>query len=95
MRPDCNHIGLWYEEVGMEQKTGPSCNLVKAQLIRGAVGAALLVLAAFLSSSHFYVSLALVGLSIIPLRGCPFCWTVGMYEALNKSRSRRAETPKT
>jgi hypothetical protein len=70
----------------MEQKSGPSCNLVKAHITRGVIGAALLAAAVFLFASHYYMSLALVGLSIIPLRGCPVCWTVGLYEAIDKAR---------
>ncbi|TAL40239.1 MAG: hypothetical protein EPN97_00270 [Alphaproteobacteria bacterium] len=77
----------------MEEKNRSSCNLVKAQLVRGAIGICLLIPAALLFTSHFYASLALVALAVIPLRGCPVCWTVGMFEAWSKQKSKPPAKP--
>ena len=64
-----------------QRKQGASCPRLSTQLWRGAIGAALIAAAAFLYSTNFWLSVALVALSVIPLRGCPVCWIVETCEA--------------
>jgi hypothetical protein len=79
------------ERQSMTEENQPSCNLVKAQVIRGIIGVALLIPAALLFASYPLVSIGLIVASVFPLRGCPLCWTVGMYETLDKSKRAKAE----
>lgn len=62
-----------------------ACHPVKIQLVRGALGLTLLWAALF---SHAHPLLAgLEGVGVVAcFRGCPVCWTVGMFQALERSR---------
>ena len=59
---------------------------VLAHILRGVIGSSALALAILLArnadtaSVHASVTLAIVAL--IALRGCPVCWTIGLFETL-------------
>lgn len=59
---------------------------MKNQMIRGAIGLALLVVAGFLYRDHYALSFLFVLLSLIPLKGCPVCWTVETCEVARNAR---------
>lgn len=59
---------------------------MKSQLIRGAIGLALLVVAGFLYRDHYALSFLFVLLSFIPLKGCPVCWTVETCEVARNTK---------
>ena len=56
-------------------------------LLRGVVAAGLIALA--LKTNHELPMLAVIaGIgAIIKLRGCPMCWTIGLFETLRGKRS--------
>lgn len=65
---------------------------VRNQILRGIVGIALLVAAAFVYKTSFALSVLLIGLSLIPLKGCPVCWIVETCEVVDKaSKDKQAE----
>ncbi|TAL27220.1 MAG: hypothetical protein EPN97_17730 [Alphaproteobacteria bacterium] len=53
-----------------------SCNLVKAQVVRGVIGAVALVIAYFLFQPYPIVAFVFIGLSALAMKGCPVCWIV-------------------
>jgi hypothetical protein len=62
-----------------------SCNLVKVQIIRGAIGIGALVAAYFLFKSYAPLSYLLLGVSLFAMKGCPVCWIFEMCDAVEKS----------
>ena len=62
---------------------------LKSQLLRGAIGLALLVAAGFTLRDHYALSFLFLLLSFIPLRGCPACWTVDTVDAAKQERLRQ------
>jgi len=74
-----------------------SCNKpVMTQIIRGVIGIGLLVGAAFVYKTSFELSVLLIALSLIPLKGCPVCWIVETCEVADKAhRDKQKEQPKT
>ena len=65
---------------------------VKRHLWRGLAGFGLLVLAAFAYGYNGWVSLGLVAVAAVFLRGCPVCWSFWLYEAV-RDKKRAAEKP--
>lgn len=57
-------------------------------LLRGAAGLTAAVLAIALLGSVGPVSLALLPLTALAWRGCPTCWTVGLFGTLADVRAR-------
>lgn len=55
-------------------------------LVRGGLGIALFVLAAITATEAPLLAVALAVAALIPLRGCPACWTVGLYETACKRK---------
>lgn len=53
---------------------------VAVHLLRGVLGFALLAAAVFLADPHPGWALPAFGLALIALRGCPMCWTLGLFE---------------
>ena len=53
-----------------------------AHLMRGAAAAALLAWAIVHQDTHPWLSLGAGVASLVALRGCPMCWTVGLVETL-------------
>jgi hypothetical protein len=66
---------------------------VAAHLLRGAIAAALIVWAIAHQSSDPAFALVAGVLAMVAMRGCPLCWTVGLFETIGERvRGRRAET---
>lgn len=51
-------------------------------IVRGAIGICLLWLAIDIAFSHPMVSVALGIVTLILFKGCPVCWTIGLFETL-------------
>lgn len=49
---------------------------------RGAVGIGALWAAVTIAASHPWSSLALGALVLLAFRGCPICWTIGLFETI-------------
>jgi hypothetical protein len=49
-------------------------------LLRGVVGIATIGGAVLLSGSHPWAASGLLALGVLALRGCPMCWTIGLFE---------------
>jgi hypothetical protein len=62
-----------------------------AHLIRGVLGLAALAGAVTLGGSHPLLSIALVPLALVLLRGCPTCWILGLVQTL-AGRKRSSDT---
>ena len=58
-------------------------------LLRGALGLAGILFALKLGSSKPIVSVALVLVSLVALRGCPMCWVAGLFGTLQQKFSRQ------
>ena len=57
-----------------------------AHLMRGAAAAALLAWAIVHQTAHPWLSLGAGVAALVALRGCPMCWTVGLFETLSQGR---------
>jgi hypothetical protein len=67
---------------------------LSGHLIRGAVGVALIYVA--ISQQHPQPGWSMLAglLSLVALRGCPACWTIGLVEALHqRTRLRQGPVP--
>lgn len=53
-------------------------------LVRGAIGISLFLLAWFLLTDYPLFAAPLALAALIPFRGCPACWTFGLYETACK-----------
>ncbi|HYW55388.1 MAG TPA: hypothetical protein VE934_00380 [Polaromonas sp.] len=62
---------------------------VTQHLLRGIAGAALLVLAVALFSTHVVWALLAAGGALVLLRGCPMCWLAGLFETVANRRATR------
>lgn len=51
-------------------------------LLRGLMAALLIVLAVALHSTHPWLAGTSGLAAVVMLRGCPLCWTVGLFETL-------------
>ena len=49
-------------------------------ILRGAIGIGALWLSVAIAASYPWSSLALGGLVLLAFRGCPICWTIGLFE---------------
>jgi hypothetical protein len=58
-------------------------------ILRGAIGIGALWLAVAIAASHPWSSLALGGLVLLAFRGCPICWTIGLFETAWQKLRRR------
>lgn len=59
-------------------------NTLIEHILRGAVGIGALWLAVAIAATHPLWSLALGGLMLLAFRGCPICWTVGLFEGISR-----------
>lgn len=65
---------------------------LREHLVRGAIGAAALVLALLLGPTEPLVAIAAVAVALVALRGCPTCWTIGLAQTLlGRGRGARRE----
>jgi len=69
----------------MNHKALFASNALSEHLLRGAVGAGALVWAIRIGADLPLASLALGLVTLIALRGCPVCWTVGLVETASRS----------
>jgi hypothetical protein len=53
-------------------------------LLRGVVGGGLFYSAYFFGTSHTIFSLLLGVGGLVALRGCPMCWTIGLFNTLRR-----------
>jgi hypothetical protein len=64
-------------------------------LVRGAIAALLLSLAVIGERSHPLAALAAGVAALVALRGCPVCWTIGLFETISaKIDARRRILPR-
>lgn len=59
---------------------------LRAHLMRGAAAAALFAWAIVHHTAHPWLSLGAGVATLVALRGCPMCWTVGLVETLSQGR---------
>ena len=58
-------------------------------IFRGAIGIGALWIAIAITEAHPWGSLALGAVVLTAFRGCPICWTIGLFEtAVQRWRSR-------
>ena len=69
----------------MNDKTLFASNTLFEHLLRGALGAGALVWAIRIGAEHPFASLALGAVTLIALRGCPVCWTIGLVETASRT----------
>jgi hypothetical protein len=65
---------------------------VPRHLIRGVVGFGSLVAAVVLAPATGLLSLLLLPVGVVALRGCPTCWVIGLIETISRGRLRRSCT---
>jgi hypothetical protein len=58
-------------------------------LVRGAIAALLLTSAVIGEGSHPLASLAAGVAALVALRGCPVCWTIGLFETISGTINAR------
>ncbi|MEU6857603.1 hypothetical protein AB0B28_01815 [Glycomyces sp. NPDC046736] len=58
-------------------------------LVRGAIGFGALIASFALIPATGPVSLLLLPVGVVALRGCPVCWAVGLMETLSRGRLER------
>jgi hypothetical protein len=51
-------------------------------MFRGTIGVAALAVAFALAPVHPIVSVAFIPVGMLALRGCPMCWTIGLFETI-------------
>ncbi|GEM29388.1 hypothetical protein NN3_03950 [Nocardia neocaledoniensis NBRC 108232] len=61
-----------------------------AHLLRGAVGFSALIGALALIPVVGPVSLALLPVGLVALRGCPTCWAIGLMQTISRGRLQRS-----
>jgi hypothetical protein len=55
-------------------------NTLIEHVLRGAIGIGALWMAVAITATHPWGSLALGVLVLLAFRGCPICWTIGLFE---------------
>jgi hypothetical protein len=63
-------------------KTGFASATLAGHLLRGALGVVALAAAISMGPESAAASLALGGVALLAFRGCPLCWTVGLFETV-------------
>jgi hypothetical protein len=63
-------------------------NTLTEHILRGAIGIGALWAAVAIAASHPLSSLALGGLVLLVFRGCPICWTIGLFETARQQWRR-------
>jgi len=64
---------------------------LRTHLFRGTAGLGTLGLALWLEQTSAWLSLALVPIAIWFFRGCPMCWTIGLFETVAQHIFARQE----
>ena len=78
-------------------------NTLSEHILRGAIGIAALGYALAIAETHPWGSLVSGALALLAFRGCPICWTIGLFEtarqqwmpqkSLTQQRKRPARCP--
>ena len=63
-------------------------NTLTEHILRGATGIGALWAAVAIAASHPLSSLALGGLVLLAFRGCPICWTIGLFQTAGWRRGQ-------
>lgn len=58
-------------------------------LVRGVIGFGSLIVSVALIPTVGPVSLLLLPLGVLALRGCPMCWTIGLIQTISRGRLQR------
>lgn len=66
-------------------------NTLAGHLVRGAIAFALLYIAISQQHQHPWWALLAGALSLVAMRGCPVCWTIGLVE----TASQRWQAPRS
>jgi hypothetical protein len=69
----------------MTEKTPFASNTLTEHLLRGVVGGGALIWAINIAQAHPLASLGLGVLTLVALRGCPTCWTIGLVETASRT----------
>ena len=64
-------------------------NTLSEHILRGAIGISALGYALAIAETHPRSSLASGALALLAFRGCPICWTIGLFETARQQWSRR------
>jgi len=68
-------------------------NTLSEHILRGAIGIGALWIAVATAATHPWDSLVLGAVVLTAFRGCPICWTIGLFEtAVQRRRNRRVRT---
>lgn len=62
---------------------------VTRHLVRGTVGFGSLIGAVLVFTTAWPVSVLLLGLGALALRGCPMCWMIGLVQTISRGRLQR------
>ena len=65
---------------------------ITAHILRGALAAALLTWAWLNQSSHPLFAGAALVVAVVAMRGCPTCWTVGLFETITHRLGRQTSS---
>jgi hypothetical protein len=64
-------------------------NTLSEHILRGTIGLGALWIAVAITEGHPWGSLALGAVVLVAFRGCPICWTIGLFETAGQRwRSR-------
>jgi hypothetical protein len=55
---------------------------IAQHLARGSIGFGALAASGLLAPLHPWLSLAMLPLALVALRGCPLCWTIGLMQTV-------------
>ena len=64
---------------------------VTRHLCRGLIGLTALTGSLATINAHLVIGLALLGIALVALRGCPICWTIGLAETIAMQLHARAD----
>ena len=59
-------------------------NNLSEHILRGAIGLGALWIAVAITEAHPWGSLALGAVVLTAFRGCPICWTIGLFETASQ-----------
>ena len=68
---------------------------IAAHLVRGFLGLSALAGSVALLGQHPLVAFLSLALGLVALRGCPMCWTLGLFETVHARLTRRVVVPCT
>ncbi|MCG7534523.1 hypothetical protein [Pseudoalteromonas sp. OOF1S-7] len=72
----------------MQKKSQFASNSLTEHLFRGAIGLALLWYAIEIAAPYPFASLGLGIVTLVVFRGCPICWTIGLFETIYLTYAR-------